>query len=102
MISSEPENLFKRNYTVGITRVVSMFMIIGCHVFSWLGINSLAMILNVGVYTFLIISFILRRYDKASEKAIVDGKVYFHNQSMLIPSEQNVSSLKARYTYASE
>lgn len=53
------ENLFKRNYTVGITRVVSMFMIIGCHVFSWLGINSLAMILNVGIYTFLIISGIL-------------------------------------------
>ena len=54
-----PENLFKRNYTVGITRVASMFMIIGCHLFSWLGINSLAMILNVGVYTFLIISGIL-------------------------------------------
>lgn len=54
-----PENLFKKNDAVGITRVVSMFMIIGCHVFSWLGINSLAMILNVGVYTFLIISGIL-------------------------------------------
>lgn len=53
------KNLSKRNDTVGIARVVSMFMIIGCHLFSWLGINSLAMILNVGVYTFLIISGIL-------------------------------------------
>lgn len=42
----------KRNDAVGITRVISMFMIIGCHVFSWLEINSLAMILNVGIYIF--------------------------------------------------
>ena len=53
------EKLSKRNNTVGIARVISMFMIIGCHLCSWLGINSLAMILNVGVYVFLIISGIL-------------------------------------------
>ena len=61
------ENLSKRNDTVGIARVVSMFMIIGCHLFNWLGINSLAMILNVGVYIFLIISGILYSTKKITQ-----------------------------------
>lgn len=55
-------NQFKtkeKNYTITIARVISMLMIIGCHLSSWLGINILAMILNVGVYIFLIISGIL-------------------------------------------
>ncbi len=56
---SENLSKSKRNDAAGIARVISMFMIIGCHLFSWLGINSLAMIMNVSVYTFLIISGML-------------------------------------------
>lgn len=57
----------KRNDAVGIARVISMFMIVGCHLMSWIGINLLAMILNVGVYIFLIISGILYSTKEISQ-----------------------------------
>lgn len=49
----------ERDWTISLTRVAGMLMIIGCHLSSWLGINTLAMILNVGVYVFLLISGML-------------------------------------------
>lgn len=49
----------KRNYAIVILRAMAMLMIIGCHLSSWLGINFLSMILNVGVYVFLLISGML-------------------------------------------
>ena len=54
--SSTQANHLHHNIVIEITRVLSMLMIIGCHLSSWFGINALAMLLNVGVYTFLIIS----------------------------------------------
>lgn len=53
---SDPFCSSTKNTVIGLARVLSMLMIIGCHLASWLNINTLAMILNVGVYIFLIIS----------------------------------------------
>lgn len=55
-----------RDNTITIVRVAAMLMIIGCHLCNYLRINILAMVLNVGVYVFLLISGILysnRRID---------------------------------------
>lgn len=58
----------KRNPVITVTRVLAMWMIIGCHVSSWLAIPALAMVFNVGVYIFLAISGMLY-----AEKPINDG-----------------------------
>lgn len=58
----------EQNHVITIVRVMAMWMIIGCHVSSWLAIPFLAMALNVGVYVFLLISGML--YAK---KPIPDG-----------------------------
>ena len=34
---------------MSIAKVVAMFMIVGCHLSEWFGVNIVAMILNVGV-----------------------------------------------------
>lgn len=60
-----------KNHTIVIVRVFAMFMIIGCHLSTWLGSNTLAMILNVGVYVFLLISGML--YAK---KQITNGLAF--------------------------
>ena len=44
------------NNEISIIKVVAMFMILGCHLSEWLGINVLAMVLNVGVEIFLFVS----------------------------------------------
>lgn len=41
---------------ISIIKIVAMFMIIGCHLSEWLGINIIAMVLNVGVEIFLFVS----------------------------------------------
>ena len=53
------ESLVEKNSAISIVRVLSVFMIIGCHLATWFGSNVLTMILNVGVYVFLLISGIL-------------------------------------------
>lgn len=58
----------KRNPVIMVTRVLAMWMIIGCHVSSWLAIPAVAMVFNVGVYVFLVISGMLY-----AEKPINDG-----------------------------
>lgn len=58
-----------RNNAVSMVRISATFMIVLCHVFSWIGINSLAMIFNVGVEIFLLISGYLysnRKIDSAA------------------------------------
>lgn len=46
------ESLVEKNSAISIVRVLSVFMIIGCHLATWFGSNVLTMILNVGVYVF--------------------------------------------------
>lgn len=41
---------------MSIAKVVAMFMIVGCHLSEWFGVNIVAMILNVGVEIFLFVS----------------------------------------------
>ena len=41
---------------ISVIKVTAMFMIIGCHLSEWLGINIIAMVLNVGVEIFLFVS----------------------------------------------
>ena len=45
-----------RNNSITIARVLSMLMIVGCHVANWMGIAPIAQLLNVGVEIFLVIS----------------------------------------------
>lgn len=59
----------KRDYVISVVRVIAMWMIIGCHISSWLSISSLAMVLNVGVYIFLLISGILYAKKSISDSA---------------------------------
>ena len=54
----------EKDFSIMVVRVLGMLMIIGCHLSSWLNLNVLAMVLNVGVYIFLLISGIL--YSKKS------------------------------------
>lgn len=37
---------------MSIAKVIAMFMIVGCHLSEWFGVNIVAMILNVGVEIF--------------------------------------------------
>lgn len=69
----------KQNHVVTIARVAAMWMIIGCHISSWLAIPFLAQILNVGVYVFLLISGILY-----SKKTIPDGIRFFKQRWLKI------------------
>lgn len=41
---------------MAIAKVIAMFMIVGCHLSEWFGVNIVAMILNVGVEIFLFVS----------------------------------------------
>ena len=41
---------------MSIAKVIAMFMIVGCHLSEWFGVNIVAMILNVGVEIFLFVS----------------------------------------------
>lgn len=70
-LSNNQHQHAEKNLSITITRVISMLMIIVCHLLSWLDISFLAMILNVGVYIFLIISGIL--YSNKS----IDDAVFF-------------------------
>lgn len=58
-VSRENMGFRSRNVDITIARVMAMLMIILCHLCSWLGQNALAMIFNVGVYVFLLISGML-------------------------------------------
>lgn len=64
----------KKNHTITILRVLAMLMIIGCHLSSWLDINFVAMILNVGVFIFLLISGMLYSNKKIEQGMIFIGK----------------------------
>lgn len=44
------------NNEISIIKVVAMFMILGCHLSGWLGMNTIAMVLNVGVEIFFFVS----------------------------------------------
>ena len=45
-----------KNNAISVIRVLSMMMILLCHLFMWLNIDMLAMLFNVGVEVFLLIS----------------------------------------------
>lgn len=44
------------NNEVSLVKIIAMFMIVGCHLSQWFGMNMLAMMLNVGVPIFLFLS----------------------------------------------
>lgn len=80
----------ERDYSISLLRIIAMFMIIGCHIASFLNNNIIAMILNVGVEIFLIISgylysnkvitnnkkFILKRSKKIMKPLIITTVMY--------------------------
>lgn len=45
-----------KDKSISLLRVLGMILIILCHLCSWLGINAIAQLFNVGVYLFLFIS----------------------------------------------
>ncbi len=59
----------QKDYSISLLRVLSMTMIIVCHVFTHLGLHAIAQMLNVGIYTFLLISGFLY-----SGRTITDSK----------------------------
>ena len=65
----------EKNTTITIIRVLSTLMIVGCHLASWIGANAIAMLLNVGVYVFLLISGSLY-----SNKTIQNGCSFMRNR----------------------
>lgn len=56
---SDSPGAFCWNPVISVVRVVSMLMIIGCHLASWFNIAALAQLLNVGVPIFFFISGLL-------------------------------------------
>ncbi len=71
---------------MSIAKVVAMFMIVGCHLSEWFGVNIVAMILNVGVEIFLFVSGYLY-----ANKNI--GGVKFYKKKFLKICIRNVYSI---------
>lgn len=71
----------KKDYSISFVRLVSMFLIITCHVFQFYG-NELAWWFNVGVQIFLFISGYLY-----SKKEVPDAKEFYKKQltKILLP-----------------
>lgn len=79
-----------RDYSISFLRILAMFMIVGCHIASFLKYNTIAMILSVGVEIFLIISgylysnktikdselFIVQRFKKLYKPFIITTCIY--------------------------
>ena len=78
----------ERDYSISLLRIVAMFMIVGCHIASFLNNNIIAMILNVGVEIFLIISGYLY-----SNKVIINNKKFIVKRSKKIIKPLIVTTL---------
>lgn len=65
--------LVNRNYTISAIRVISMFMIILCHLFGEYNQSAISNIFRIGVQIFLFIS----GYLHANMKPVNSGKEYF-------------------------
>lgn len=64
-----------KDKSISILRVLGMFMILLCHISSWIGISALAQFFNVGVQLFLLISGYLY-----GNKIIKDNKTWIIKQ----------------------